>query len=212
MKKKMSIYEFLGFKEPKKKRSPNRRLNPPVTYAQEISQKKFGLTGKTIGLFKVIWPLTNQYRARAYRELHLLFRQIRRFSVVEDYPEYTVDYSTIRLAGNGDAGVRELEMAVAAEGIARLTWEHRDETFFDIDAAEAKVIVFVINETKHESHLWEAVDYPTSFALEIEVPRYSIGDKLHCWVFLQWHYHKRVSRGVYTQAEELDKNFKQTLI
>lgn len=204
MKKKMSIYEFLGVKEPKEKRLQNRRPDAPVTYAQEISQKKFGLTSKTIGLFKVIWPMINQYRARACRELHLLFRQIRRFSVVEDYPEYTVDYSTIRLTGNEQAGVRELQMAVAAEGIARLTWEQREETFFDFETADARVIVFVINETRHESHLWEAVDYPTSLALEIEVPGYRIGDKLHCWVFLQWHYHKKMSRGVYTQGEELD--------
>jgi hypothetical protein len=197
MKRKKTIWEIFR-EEPKKKRSKSlQTIAKPPTEAQENVQKKFGLAGKAIPLFKAVWSITQQYKQRKYRALPLLFQKIHKDHIIREDVDFIIDYPNLRIFHNSLDGVFNLQMVKLGGGLFNLTWERSHEWYQPLNAGSSEMIVFVINETKHQSHVMEVGFYAPNLELDLKVPGCSDGDQLHCWVFLHWASSRKISDGTY---------------
>lgn len=175
-----------------------RPIKKPATEGQLDQRKRFAVVGKAIAVFRDTLTIGYQYQRPVKDWAGKLFSFIYKQLLIGEYQDYAIDYSRIVLSKGREYVFEDLTIDIPSNKVAIVEWQVFDHhVVLPLDKM-AKVIVLVLNETKNEKFSITNLTYPKDGTrLEFSVDNYTLGDVIHCWMFLQSPGLKQVSATAY---------------
>jgi|GEM_PF-2510399 len=177
-----------------------------VPTAAQIQQRyKFGMVNNFVKHLKEIAEIG--YAKRYLKNMtatNYLSSMIFKHALKGEYPDLEIDYAKIDLSRGDLDSVIILNPSFSDDfSQLELYWETYLDTDFNNDDDD-QLFVLIYNATQQQSIKYKKVARRKDGSVELEIPFYTNGDRLHCWLFWQSEDGKLVSPSNYTHIGTAD--------
>uniref|UniRef100_F4C8U6 Uncharacterized protein n=1 Tax=Sphingobacterium sp. (strain 21) TaxID=743722 RepID=F4C8U6_SPHS2 len=173
-----------------------KKRTKPATEEQLMQQAKF----RTVMRF--LLPITafirigfGQKRVDSMTPMNTAFRENLVLALMGDYPDYSLDYSKIRISDGFFAGGGSESVTVDA-GVMTVSWDTTQNTLYDTHNDDRVYILL------YQPEIDQFLSAPTpplrgDGSVDITLPNHFLGGEGHVWTFFADRQGRKVSRSTY---------------
>jgi hypothetical protein len=168
-----------------------------------IIEEKGALVAAIIDHFIPILYKSHRYCESPNDAIGSMFQLIFHQLSAAEYPDYTLDYSQIRISPGREKVFFRTKINALADGSLVLSWIGFPYKRCLTKSASSTMNVLLVNTTKNISYTAQDIPYPEGeLGFRLIVPGYTIGDEIICWMFLDCEERGEVSASTYCCLEE----------
>lgn len=175
---------------------PRKRTKAP-TEKQLAQQAKFALA---VEFLQPVKELLNMgfadYRRGKSTGYNIALRELIKYSIMGDYPDYEIDYSRVQISVGSLSQPPASSLESNAPARLKVSWDYIEDALGSYQADEAVILLY--NQQKKVHLVMRGQALRSEGELEIQLPGSFSGDELSVWLFFSNRELRKQSKSVYS--------------